>query len=238
MKKVIIGVIAIAILLSINIALAEGKNGKPFVAFGDTIAYLQDQIDLFFDVFVKKEAHEQDIFYLQNQIFELNDRMNVMEDNQEQTIFNLQSQINNLDDRVSTLEDKDKIITCDEHNVEYSGYFTCGVGECRNKVKKCVDGILQTCVPGEPTTEICDGKDNDCNGLTDENFNVGESCIIESEECGTIESQYICKPDGTGTECEFASEINNGECPVIINPEPECDEEHGEGECVIEIIEL
>ena len=50
------------------------------------------------------------------------------------------------------------------------------------------------------TTEICDGKDNDCNGQVDEGFNVGQSCSVGVGECART-GQLICKADGSGTEC-------------------------------------
>jgi hypothetical protein len=36
-------------------------------------------------------------------------------------------------------------------------------------VQNCVGGNPQTCTPGTPGTEICNGVDDDCNGLVDEN---------------------------------------------------------------------
>jgi len=47
------------------------------------------------------------------------------------------------------------------------GTQTCGVGECANTVDKCSNGAPATCTPKQPSVEICDGKDNDCDGLTD-----------------------------------------------------------------------
>jgi hypothetical protein len=45
--------------------------------------------------------------------------------------------------------------------------ITCGVGECKRTVAACVNGVPSVCTPGDPSAEICDGKDNDCDGLTD-----------------------------------------------------------------------
>ena len=46
----------------------------------------------------------------------------------------------------------------------------CGVGECEAVGELiCVDGATEdTCTPGAPVPEVCDGKDNDCDGLVDE----------------------------------------------------------------------
>jgi alpha-tubulin suppressor-like RCC1 family protein len=52
--------------------------------------------------------------------------------------------------------------------------------------------------PGK--TELCDGKDNNCNGQTDEGFNVGQSCSVGVGECART-GQYVCKADGSGIEC-------------------------------------
>jgi hypothetical protein len=49
-------------------------------------------------------------------------------------------------------------------------------------------------------TEICDGKDNNCNGQIDEGFNVGQSCTVGVGECART-GQYVCKADGSGTQC-------------------------------------
>jgi len=49
-------------------------------------------------------------------------------------------------------------------------------GECRHSTSTCEDGGL-VCPPSDPAPEKCDGKDNDCNGKTDE---------------GTCPNQYCC----------------------------------------------
>ena len=55
---------------------------------------------------------------------------------------------------------------------------SCGIGVCaRSGEISCVDGAVQdTCAPGDPvspTDATCDGRDDDCNGETDEEFLAG-----------------------------------------------------------------
>ena len=65
-------------------------------------------------------------------------------------------------------------------NGEYDENITvsCGtnVGECRMGIATCVGGKIGECIGAiDPTPEVCDGKDNDCNGLTDDGL---ENCNI------------------------------------------------------------
>jgi hypothetical protein len=61
--------------------------------------------------------------------------------------------------------------------VDDMGMVMCGVGACAATVTKCVMGQLQTCMPGMPSIEVCDGIDNNCNQLVDESDPMaGMSC--------------------------------------------------------------
>ena len=58
---------------------------------------------------------------------------------------------------------------CDGLVDEDLGSTTCGLGVCEHTVENCVGGQAQTCDPLEGSSaEVCDGQDNDCDGLTDE----------------------------------------------------------------------
>lgn len=45
---------------------------------------------------------------------------------------------------------------------------TIGIGECRPGIKTCYDGQITDFQPILPQEEICDGKDNNCNGFIDD----------------------------------------------------------------------
>lgn len=53
---------------------------------------------------------------------------------------------------------------------------TSGVGDCKAGVELCVGGVFNSLCAGEvkPSQEVCDGKDNDCNGLVDDSAGCSE----------------------------------------------------------------
>jgi len=48
------------------------------------------------------------------------------------------------------------------------GDVTCGVGACQRTVASCVRGVAQSCTPGAPSAERCNGLDDDCDGAVDD----------------------------------------------------------------------
>jgi hypothetical protein len=76
--------------------------------------------------------------------------------------------------------------------------LSCGVGECAVTVPKFIDGVLQTCTPGSPYLEVCDGLDNDCDGAVDENYPVlGEGCYV-----GYDFGHMVRREDGQNVVCK------------------------------------
>ena len=85
---------------------------------------------------------------------------------------------------------------------------SCGssVGECRQGTQTCSSGEWNTCTGNiVPTTETCDGKDNNCNGAVDEGCSCTPNGITQS--CGS----------NVGA-CEFGEQIcTNGEWSSCID---------------------
>ncbi len=95
---------------------------------------------------------------------------------------------------------------------------TQGVGQCAFGTQQC-DGEFWGACQGDvlPDPEICDGKDNDCDGETDERWAIG------SNACGYCDAVEIC--DGLDNDCDgFTDEgLRNacGQC-LPVAEETEC----------------
>jgi hypothetical protein len=72
---------------------------------------------------------------------------------------------------------------CNNETDEGFGLLVCGKGECVQEIPACLEGVPQSCDPfAGAAEEICDGFDNDCDGLVDED----EECDCERVEHGEV----------------------------------------------------
>ncbi len=108
----------------------------------------------------------------------------------------------------------------DENFPQKGKVCVVGRGECQNTgVFQCdpqnTSAVKCSVQPKQATNELCDGKDNDCDGLTDEDFSQkGLACTNGTGECQRSGVQ-VCKSDGSGLECNAtpgtpATEICDG----------------------------
>ena len=71
---------------------------------------------------------------------------------------------------------------CDGSTDENLGQTTCGLGQCYHTIENCAAGVPQSCDPMQgATTETCNGKDDDCDGQTDEGYDADKDGV---NDCG------------------------------------------------------
>jgi hypothetical protein len=99
---------------------------------------------------------------------------------------------NGVDDDCDGLIDEN-VTTADDPRINVA----CGsmAGECRLGMTICMLGAPVCMGATVPTSEICDGKDNNCDGTADEGFDTSSDVA----NCGAC-----------GNKCLFDSSVNNG----------------------------
>ena len=104
---------------------------------------------------------------------------------------------------------------CDNEIDEGLGTLSCGKGECFHELPACLDGLEQWCDPlAAAAIETCDGLDNDCDGLVDEElgsttcglgpcFHTVPNCLDgQEQECDplAVAGDEVC--DGVDNDCD------------------------------------
>jgi hypothetical protein len=96
---------------------------------------------------------------------------------------------------------------CDGATDEGLPDLECGCGECAHTVPACINGFPQVCDPFDGASpEVCDGLDNDCDCLVDENqgeWTCGSNeCQVTVPQCvgGVPQPESSCMPVPGGPE--------------------------------------
>jgi Notch-like protein len=110
-------------------------------------------------------------------------------------------------------DDCDGATDADDNSLDLSGETCTGKGICAaaTAVKSCAAGKLVCDYTGaadfEATESKCDGKDNDCDGSTDESINFGAFACSKAGVCGTADVTPQCKA-GVPT-CDYSGVTNH-----------------------------
>ncbi|RKH06291.1 hypothetical protein D7V97_22745 [Corallococcus sp. CA053C] len=111
------------------------------------------------------------------------------------------------------------------------GRTSCGVGDCYTSKYACQGGAWQTCVPLPSSPEVCDGRDNDCDSVTDEGLGTlscGQGqCAASVPACRDGHPQ-ACIPlipepercDGRDNDCDL--DVDEGDVCRFDNMSCEC----------------
>ena len=110
---------------------------------------------------------------------------------------------------------------CDGFADEDFDLIWCGQGQCFHAVDGCLDGQLQECDPLQGATgEVCDGIDNDCNGVVDDGLGTticGQGACLHSINNCDNGQQVLCNPMD-GAQDESCDEVDN-DCDGVIDNE-------------------
>jgi hypothetical protein len=91
---------------------------------------------------------------------------------------------------------------CDGEVDEDLGTVECGLGDCFHAAPACKDAKLQFCNPYEGSkAETCDGKDNNCDGMADDGYDLGLPCVAGLGKCA-VSGFLVCAPNGKSATCD------------------------------------
>jgi hypothetical protein len=109
-----------------------------------------------------------------------------------------------------------------------SGSVTCGVGACQRTVA-CGGGTPQTCVPGTPGLEVCNGIDDDCDGQIDEGFGTttcglgvcqrtAQNCLDGAPQTCAPGNPSLEVTNGLDDDCDGLVDENRVQADCTLDP--------------------
>ena len=88
------------------------------------------------------------------------------------------------------------------------GQTSCGVFGCQRTVNNCEGGVIQTCVPGVPTEEICDNVDNNCDGVVDNDVSV-PNWAVDTDGDGLSDCEEIYGVSATASGQTYVLDLKS-----------------------------
>ena len=82
--------------------------------------------------------------------------------------------------------------------------------------------------PGEPERELCNGRDDDCDGDFDEEYEIGDACEEGVGQCART-GRFICAEGGEGRVCQLAGEPIQPQAEICDGLDQDCDGAADEG---------
>ena len=98
------------------------------------------------------------------------------------------------------------------------GTSTCGQGNCQVTVDNCKNGHPQTCQPDttKSTPEVCNGKDDDCDGVVDNGFDLSTD-VNNCGACGRACPSQNGTPTCSNGFCSLTCSQGYDDCNHSIN---------------------
>ncbi len=110
------------------------------------------------------------------------------------------------------------------------GGVNCSTGQmgvCSAGTRQCQSGTLNCVRNTAPGTETCDSLDNDCDGQTDEGFNVGQACTHPTNVGVCAAGTQQCQ--GNGTAACVSTVLPGARSETCNGQDDDCDGQTDEG---------